>query len=92
MRGKCLNKTRKSGVTTVTNSKLPKTQEQYSSHIPALKTLLACGWRYLSAKDCLKQRGSTRDLLLKTDLIAYLQTRRFEYKGQQVFLWQPAHV
>ena len=62
---------------------LPETREQYSSHIPALKTLLACGWQYLSGKDCLKQRGSTRDLLLKSDLIAYLQTRRFEYKGQE---------
>ena len=62
---------------------LPETREQYSSHIPALKTLLACGWQYLSAKDCLQQRGSTRDLLLKSDLIAYLQTRRFEYKDQE---------
>ena len=64
-------------------SALPETKEQYSSHIPALKTLLACGWRFLSAEDCLKQRGTTRDLLLKADLIAYLQTRRFEYKGQR---------
>lgn len=62
---------------------LPETREQYSSHIPALKTLLACGWQYLSAEDCLQQRGSTRDLLLKSDLIAYLRTRRFEYKGQK---------
>ena len=65
------------------NTPLPDTREQYSSHIPALKTLLACGWQFLSAADSLKQRGSTRDLLLKSDLIAYLQTRRFEYKGQE---------
>ena len=62
---------------------VPESKEQYSSHIPALKTLLACGWHFLAAEDCLLQRGSARDLLLKPDLIAYLQTRRFEYKGQE---------
>ena len=63
---------------------LPETREQYSSHIPALKTLLACGWRFLSAGECLKQRGSTRELLLKADLIAYLQTRRFEVQAAEI--------
>lgn len=61
----------------------PETKEQYSSHIPALKTLVACGWNYLSAADCLEQRGGTREVLLKNDLIAFLETRRFEYKGKE---------
>jgi hypothetical protein len=36
----------------------PNTREQYSSHIPALKTLMALGWEYLSTADCLAKRGS----------------------------------
>ncbi len=71
------------GLNNGNDTSVPETREQFSSHIPALKTLLACGWRYLSAEDCLKQRGSTRELLLKADLIDYLQTRRFEYKDQE---------
>jgi type I restriction enzyme R subunit len=62
---------------------LPETKEQYSSHIPALKTLLACGWDFLSAEGCMAQRSNTRELLLKNDLITFLQTRRYEYKGEQ---------
>lgn len=63
----------------------PNTREQYSSHIPALKALMALGWEYLSAADCLTKRGSTREVILKDELIAVLQKRRFEYKGQ----WYP---
>ena len=63
----------------------PSTREQYSSHIPALKTLMALGWEYLSTADCLAKRGSTREVILKDELIAVLQKRRFEYKGQ----WYP---
>lgn len=63
----------------------PNTREQYSSHIPALKTLMALGWEYLSTADCLAKRGSTREVILKDELIAVLQKRRFEYKGQ----WYP---
>jgi len=61
---------------------LPETKEQYSSHIPALKTLLASGWQYLSPADCLKKRGSNRNVILKDELIRVLQQRRFEYKGE----------
>lgn len=60
----------------------PEIREQYSSHIPALKTLMALGWEYLSAADCLTKRGSTREVILKDELIAVLQTRRFEYRGE----------
>lgn len=60
----------------------PEPREQYSSHIPALKTLMALGWEFLSASDCLAKRGSTRGLILRDELIAVLQQRRYEYKGQ----------
>ncbi len=63
-------------------SALPETKEQFSSHIPALKTLLALGWQYLSPADCLKKRGSNRHVILKDELISVLQQRRFEYKGE----------
>lgn len=61
---------------------LPQSKELYSSHIPALKTLLGCGWSYLSAANCLSLRGNNRELLLKSELIAFLQTRRYQYKGE----------
>jgi len=63
---------------------LPETKEQYSSHIPALKTLLASGWQYLSASDCLKKRSSNREVVLKDELIGFLQQHRFDYKGQSL--------
>jgi len=64
------------------NTLLPETKELYSSHIPALKTLVACGWSFLSTADCLAMRGNTRELILKSELIAFLQTRRYQYKGE----------
>jgi type I restriction enzyme R subunit len=60
----------------------PEPREQYSSHIPALKTLLALGWEFLPTAECLAKRGGTRELILRDELIAVLQQRRFEYKGQ----------
>ncbi|MBL0162082.1 MAG: type I restriction endonuclease subunit R [Xanthomonadales bacterium] len=60
----------------------PEPREQYSSHIPALKTLMALGWEFLSAADCLAKRGSTREVILRDELIAVLQRRRFEFKGE----------
>ena len=63
----------------------PEIREQYSSHIPALKTLMSLGWAYLSAADCLAKRGNTREVILRDELIAVLQERRYEYKGQ----WYP---
>ncbi|WP_177421025.1 type I restriction endonuclease [endosymbiont of Lamellibrachia barhami] len=64
-------------------STLPETKEQYSSHIPALKTLLALGWEYLSPAACLKKRGGNRSVVLKDELIESLKRRRFEYKGEE---------
>ncbi|MDQ7001099.1 MAG: HsdR family type I site-specific deoxyribonuclease, partial [Ghiorsea sp.] len=63
--------------------KLPKTQEQYSSHIPALHTLAALGYQYLSPDECLAKRGGTNTVLLKDVLIETLKQRRFEFKGEK---------
>jgi type I restriction enzyme R subunit len=60
----------------------PNTAEQYSSHIPALQTLVALGWGYLSAAKCLAMRGSNKEVILQSILIDELKKRRFEYKGQ----------
>lgn len=63
-------------------SHLPETKEDYSSKIPAIKTLMALGWQYVSQAECLVKRGSNREVLLKGELIAVLKTRRFEFKGE----------
>lgn len=61
----------------------PNTQEQYSSHIPAVATLIRLGWSFLSQEACLEKRGSNREVLLKPILIDVLKEKRFEYKGEQ---------
>ncbi len=63
-------------------SVVPETKEEYSSQVPALKTLISCGWQYLSASDCLAQRGSNRELLLRNELITFLQNQTFSFKGK----------
>lgn len=60
----------------------PNTQEQYSSHIPALATLMRMGWEFLPEKACTEFRGGHREVLLKPVLIEQLKNRRFEYKGE----------
>ncbi|MGH1541672.1 MAG: type I restriction endonuclease subunit R [Arenicella sp.] len=60
----------------------PKTQEQYSSHIPAVVLLMQLGWGFISRADCLEMRSSNRDVLLKPILKDFLQQKRFEYKGE----------
>jgi len=62
-------------------NQLPKTQEQYISHIPALHTLAALGYKYLTPDECLAKRGGTNSVLLKDVLIESLKKRTFEYKG-----------
>lgn len=64
-------------------SAAPQIREQYSAHIPALHLLCNLGWAFLSTADALALRGSTRDIILKSRLIEVLQSRRFEYKGDQ---------
>lgn len=58
------------------NDSAPNTREQFSAHIPALHTLISLGWRYLSAADCQRLRGGTREVLLKPRLIEVLQSRQ----------------
>jgi len=64
------------------SNELPKTQEQYSSHIPALHTLAALGYEYISPDECMARRGSTTTVLLKDVLIEKLKQKRFEFKGE----------
>lgn len=64
-------------------SAVPQTREQYSAHIPALHLLINLGWHFLPTAEALALRGSTREVILKTRLIEVLQTRRFDYKGEQ---------
>ena len=61
----------------------PETKETYSSHIPALRTLLVMDWDYLSPARCLELRGGNRGVILKSMLIDELRKRRFTYKGQE---------
>jgi type I restriction enzyme, R subunit len=61
---------------------LPETRELYSSQIPALKTLISLGWRYISPTECLAKRGDNRSVVMKEVLIESLRQRRFEYKGE----------
>jgi type I restriction enzyme R subunit len=63
-------------------SDLPKTQEQYSSHIPALHTLTALGYEYIPPDECIARRGGTTSVLLKDVLIDILKQRRFDFKGK----------
>jgi type I restriction enzyme R subunit len=60
----------------------PETKEQYSAQIPALQTLCALGWEYMSAGDCLAARGGNLEVILPGVLVEQLRKRRFEYKGK----------
>ena len=62
---------------------LPETKELYSSHVPAIKTLLSIGhWKFVSQSECLGKRGNTREVILKDELVEVLKQRQFEYKGR----------
>ena len=61
----------------------PNTAEQYSAHIPALQTLLSLGWSFLPADECLRLRGGTNAVILRSVLVEELRKRRFTYKGQE---------
>ena len=64
-------------------STTPETKEQYSTHIPALATLINLGWTYLLPIKCLAKRGSNREVLLRGVLVDELKKRRFTYKGKE---------
>ena len=63
-------------------SEAPNTAEAYSSHIPALQTLIATGWTFMSAEECLAARGGTQQAVLVSYLVEALRARRFQYKGK----------
>lgn len=68
----------------------PQGNEQYSSHIPALATLINLGWTFLPATKCQALRGSQRDVVLKPVLEQVLRQRRFEFKGESYPLSEQA--
>ena len=45
-------------------------------------TTMALGWQYIPPAECLKKRGNNREVILRDELVAFLQTRRFSYKGK----------
>ena len=63
----------------------PQGNEQHSSHIPALATLINLGWTFLPASECQALRSSQRDVVMKPVLERVLRQRRFEFKGE----WYP---
>ena len=60
----------------------PNTAERFSSHIPALATLVSLGWRYMSPAECLDDRGGNQAVILRSVLVAELRRRTFDYKGK----------
>lgn len=62
---------------------IPNTSEEYIAKIPALQMFLALGWQYLSPADGLAARGNEREVILRGELVAFLKTRRFPYKGKE---------
>jgi type I restriction enzyme R subunit len=62
----------------------PNTAELYSAQIPALVTLAALGWEYLSPADCLHMRGGNNGILLLPVLVDHLKAQKFDYKGSKI--------
>lgn len=65
----------------MTMTTAPNTSELAASHIPALATLCALGWRYVAPYDCRDMRGGSAGVLLRSELVAYLSLHRFEHRG-----------
>lgn len=63
-------------------TRTPSTAEIYSSHVPALATLAATGWTYMSPVECMAARGGNQGVLLIPVLVAELRRRTFDYKGR----------
>jgi type I restriction enzyme R subunit len=60
----------------------PDTAEIYSSHVPALATLVAMGWGYMPPTECMAARGGNQGVLLLPVLVEELRRRTFDYKGE----------
>jgi type I restriction enzyme, R subunit len=63
-------------------NRAPDTAEIYSSHVPALATLAAMGWRYMPPAECVAARGGNQGVLLLPVLVEALRARTFDYKGK----------
>jgi type I restriction enzyme R subunit len=61
----------------------PQGNEQHSSHIPAIATLINLGWAFLPALKCQALRGNQREVVMKPVLEQVLRRRRFEFKGEE---------
>jgi type I restriction enzyme R subunit len=61
----------------------PQGNEQHSSHIPAIATLINLGWSFLPASKCQALRGNQREVVMKPILEQVLRRRRFEFKGKE---------
>ena len=64
----------------------PHTAELCSAQIPALATLVALGWDYLSPSECLKLRGGMNALLLRPVMVARLKNYSFRHQNQDCAL------
>ena len=60
----------------------PDTAEIYSSHVPALATLVTLGWNYMPPAEAMAARGGPQGVLLAPVLVEELRRRTFEYKGK----------
>ncbi|WP_425907496.1 type I restriction endonuclease subunit R [Nitrobacter sp. TKz-YC02] len=60
----------------------PDTAEIYSSHVPALATLVTLGWSYMPPAECMAARSGAQGILLLPVLVEELRRRTFEYRGK----------
>jgi type I restriction enzyme R subunit len=60
----------------------PNTAELYSSHVPALATLVTMGWNYMAPAACVAARGGNQCVVLIPVLVEELRRRTFDYKGK----------
>ena len=63
-------------------SNTPDTAEIYSSHVPALATLVTLGWSYMPPGEAMSARGGPQGVLLAPVLVEELRRRTFDYKGK----------
>lgn len=62
----------------------PKFQEEYSAKLPALALLSQLGWTFLPPEQALAARNGKQDeVVLRGELRAQLEKRRFTYAGQE---------
>lgn len=57
--------------------------ERPESQEPAIKLLEKLGWIYISPTEAEKQRGSLYNVILKDDLMNFLKSQRYDYKGEK---------